>query len=625
MRKSWILSWSLCFFFSGVIHAQRFVDVNADIVTSTRWTADNVYRLANIVRVLPGATLTIDAGTVIASIGTPNGAGRLVVTAGAQIFIRGREYEPVIFTSDGDRATWTNGDPRTGTWRAVANEWGGLAVLGSAYVSEAFQQGNVPFPDPRNRAVAEGLIERFPGDPAVRYGGGNDDDDSGEIRYVSIRYSGRVVALNNELPAVMFGGLGRETDVHHVDVMNGVDDGIQIQGGAANFRYLNLWNVGDDSIDIERGWRGQIQFVLIVQGYSADAYQGSGVGDNALELSGARRSDWQPVTTAAIHNATVIGQPRDGDHATRWEDGARVQLRNCILMDVGDAIISELTGSGYGDYGANGTLSFQDVWQTPSSQFSTVNAPANPAAFYRSQLPGMLSEIRDTVMFRNQAPGAYASGVPLGLFSPSNDNVIEPPQMPIAAISRAAPVIVSGFTMLPVIALDPRPANDALRSVSQAPPGGFLAGVSYRGAFGPGTHWLGGWTAADAFGFVVRTAWHDLGGARGGNSGAPVLSATGTPRAGSPIRVELSRAPALTPALLLVSPQRGNSPIGGIDVIPSLAAGVAVPLTTDATGAIAFSLPWPSGLFGTVYWQYAVFDPSAPGRVATSNALVTRQ
>ena len=112
-----------------------------------------------------------------------------------------------------------------------------------------------------------------------------------------------------------------------------------IWGGTVNLKYVNIWNIGDDSFDIDQGWRGKAQDIFIVQGYSADASQGSGVGDNCFETDGAEDSDWQPVTTAAIYNATVIGQPVDGDHGTAWRDGCRMQYRNCIFMDLGHKLI----------------------------------------------------------------------------------------------------------------------------------------------------------------------------------------------------------------------------------------------------------------------------------------------
>jgi hypothetical protein len=315
--------------------SQTPVLVSANITTSTTWTANNVYRLENQIYVLPGATLTIAAGTLIAS--TANVGGSLAVCKGAQIYVNGTQSNPVIMTSTNDVATWVGGDPHTGTWRAACNEWGNLTIMGAAYVSENAILANTPAPNASNVATMEGLVAGFPGDTRVIYGGGNDDDDSGSIRYLSLRYGGKVLGLGNELNGLSMGGIGRNTDIDYVEIMNNVDDGIEIWGGTVNLKHFSIWNVGDDSLDVDQGWRGKAQFGLIVQGYSVGAAQGSGVGDNCFEVDGAEQSDYQPVTSTTIYNCTVIGQPtgaNGGDHATAWRDGARVQYRNCIFMDV---------------------------------------------------------------------------------------------------------------------------------------------------------------------------------------------------------------------------------------------------------------------------------------------------
>jgi len=58
--------------------------VTSNIATSTTWTADNTYNLQNQIYVLPGATLTIEPGTIIASTPTTNGAGSLASAAEAK-------------------------------------------------------------------------------------------------------------------------------------------------------------------------------------------------------------------------------------------------------------------------------------------------------------------------------------------------------------------------------------------------------------------------------------------------------------------------------------------------------------------------------------------------------------
>ena len=148
------------------------------------------------------------------------------------------------------------------------------------------------------------------------YGGGDDDYDAGNLSYLSIRYAGRVVGLSNELNGLSLGAIGRNTKIHHIEVMNNVDDGIEIWGGTVDLKYVSIWNVGDDSFDVDQGWRGRAQFGLIVQGYSRNASQGSGLGDNIFEFDGAENSDAQPRTRAAIYNFTTIANTESGDGTT---------------------------------------------------------------------------------------------------------------------------------------------------------------------------------------------------------------------------------------------------------------------------------------------------------------------
>ncbi|MFO0827654.1 MAG: hypothetical protein U0572_05840 [Phycisphaerales bacterium] len=486
------------------------IQVTSDITTSTTWTANNTYRLGTQIYVRNGATLTIEPGTVIAS--NVGDGGALAITRGSKIIANGTADHPIIFTSKADTQTWTNGDPSTGVWREACNEWGNLTIMGRGYIGASKFAGNTKTPNANNVAPMEGLVAAFPGDPDVLFGGGNDDDDSGTLRYVSLRYGGRVVALNNELNGLSLGGIGRETDIDHLDIMNNVDDGIEIWGGTVNIKYFNIWNIGDDCFDVDEGWRGKAQFGLLVQGYSIDAAQGSGVGDNIFETDGAEDSDCQPVTTACIYNVTVIGQPAPGagDHGTAWRDNARVQYRNCIFMDLGDRLVSfdNTDGDGGQGYGFNGTLSWPDTWTTSASQFSTVNAPPNPAAFYKAQqVPGKLAEITDSVMFRNLSPDAYTQANLRGVFDPSNNNVLTPGSAtadePIKQIVRGPAVVRGGLTMLPVTGLDPRPKGVAQTSVGSAPNDGFFTSAQYRGGFAPGENWVCGWTAAAAYGFII--------------------------------------------------------------------------------------------------------------------------
>jgi len=496
---------------SGIAGAKEVL-VSNNISTSTTWTADNVYNLQKQIYVLPGATLTIEPGTLIQS--TTGLGGSLAVCRGAKIYANGTEDAPIIMTSTSDDLV---------SWHEGCNEWGNLTIMGDALISASHYKGepvgdNTKQPTGLNEKQMEGLVADTEGDPKVMYGGNNDNDDSGSISYLSIRYGGKVIGLANELNGLSLGGIGSETDIHHIEIMNNVDDGIEIWGGTVNLSYVNIWNIGDDSFDIDEGWRGKAQFGLIVQGYSIDASQGSGVGDNCFETDGAEDSDAQPVTTAAIYNFTVVGQPLDGDGGTAWRDNARVQYRNCIFMDLGEKLVRADgdDGDGANGYGYNGTLSWEDTWTTPAGTHSQVNAGQwtagsfnDPEVMYQVQKDGMLAEITDSVFFRNLHADAYTEADARGVRNEANNNVtaefsVDAPDdnMPIQSLTRDSLETKGGKNMLRVLHINPCADNDAILSVGSAPYDGFLTPAPFRGGFSHNYNWLEGWTAVDAYGMT---------------------------------------------------------------------------------------------------------------------------
>jgi hypothetical protein len=499
-----------CFAATMAVHANAAeILVSGDITTSVTWTRDNVYNLQGQVTVLAGATITIEAGTVIAS----DAGGSLAVARGAMIDCRGTETEPIIFTSKTDYNTWTPANPQ-GVYRRSCNEWGNLTIMGRGYIGKYngnAPAGNTASPNAANYANMEGLVATSGSDTRTRYGGGDDTDDSGSLRYTSFRYGGLVVGLTNELNGLSLGGVGSGTEIDHIEIMNNVDDGIEIWGGKVDLKYFSIWNIGDDSFDLDQGWRGRAQFGLIVQGASRNAASGSGVCDSIIEADGAEFSDAQPVLTCSFSNFTLIGQPLSGKRGLKYRDNARFQLHNSIIMDVGEAVVrldntdGEAANGGLTGYGHNGTLTWAQTWTTAYNVYSTVNpftGAYTPAQAYSAQVSGRLNQITDTVFYNNNHPSAYTEANNRGVFDASNNNVLAS-SLPIAGITRGASETLTGTVIQPVNALDPRAANDAVTAVSAPPNNGFFTQVNYRGAFGPNENWMCGWTAADAYGLSV--------------------------------------------------------------------------------------------------------------------------
>jgi hypothetical protein len=501
------------------------ITISGDISTSQHWVKTNTYYLSGQVYVLAGATLTIDAGTTVIG-DNPGGTNpsSLVIARGAKLSCVGTAAEPVIFTSRNDYNTW-NGNRLGGTYRkGITSEWGGLLILGRAYIGKYGNTatgsnapaGNTAAPSANNYANMEGLTAA---DDRVRFGGGDDSDNSGMLRYTSLRYGGFSLAVGVEVNGLSMGGVGRGTIVDHVDIINNLDDAIETWGGTVDYKYVSCWNTGDDLFDVDQGWRGRLQFALLVAGYSRSGSTGSGMPDKGFEMDGAEYADAQPVGTSSVYNATVIEQPAMNTKMVGLRDNMNVQFRNCIFMDGGAQVLNNdvgdneaanggLTASGFG-YGYNGTLSYATRWTTAWNTYSTTNpfsgSQGTPASHYVAQSSGKLIEFTDDVFYRNAASNAYTELNARSAFASANNNV-QATSMPIVSITREANTSgvtnSSGLAVL-VTALDPRPANDALTSVNTAPIDGFFDPAQYRGAMAPGQNWACGWTSAACYGMLV--------------------------------------------------------------------------------------------------------------------------
>ena len=150
----------------------------------------------------------------------------------------GTEEAPIIMTSIADNIQ--PGDINSPNLTVDDNGlWGGLIVLGNAPVS--------------TNAGDEGRIEGIPADiPEGLYGGNSPMDNSGVIRYVSVRHGGTLIGEGNEINGITFGGVGAGTTVENMEVVANVDDGIEFFGGTVNVSNLLVWAQGDDAIDIDQ-------------------------------------------------------------------------------------------------------------------------------------------------------------------------------------------------------------------------------------------------------------------------------------------------------------------------------------------------------------------------------------
>ena len=303
--------------FTLTVDPDRIV-VTDDITENATWSSDKTYVLDGLVFVDPGVTLTIEPGTVVKArpqgdISNEDGASALIVRRDGTINADGSSDNPIIFTSTQDDL---QDDSDLGpTDRAL---WGGVILLGNAPISEP-------------QSVQ---IEGIPDSENALFGGDDPQDNSGTLRYVSIRHGGFSISgvSGDEINGLTMGGVGSGTTIEYVEVFANLDDGFEWFGGTVHAKNLVAAYCGDDSFDWDTGFRGTGQFWFAVQGTDA---AGRGGELDGFDLTTDENAD--EFSDAVVSNATFIGSgasasPEGGnDYALRIRNGGAGEWYNSIF------------------------------------------------------------------------------------------------------------------------------------------------------------------------------------------------------------------------------------------------------------------------------------------------------
>ncbi|WP_298550161.1 hypothetical protein [uncultured Algibacter sp.] len=255
-------------------------------------TASTVYNLTGQFIIDDGATLNIPAGTRILA---DNGGTDVYIATlmGGTININGSAGNPVIMSS-------ADGNP---------GDWGGLTLCGKATTTAGVD------------ATAEvgGFI----------YGGNDDSDSSGIIRYLQISGTGAQINSESQYNGVSFYAVGSGTLVDNLAVINGDDDGVEFFGGTVEVSNLYLENNSDDAIDWTEGWSGSVTNSYIshtVAGFSTvfegDKDNGNPEFNNITAVStvGGTALQFKKTSGGTIDGLSLVGYDVDLD----MKDGGTV-------------------------------------------------------------------------------------------------------------------------------------------------------------------------------------------------------------------------------------------------------------------------------------------------------------
>ena len=274
--------------------------LDKDITENVTLETGKNYTLNGGIHVKAGATLTIQPGVTITAKhdGTVD---YILVEQGAKIDAQGTASQPIVMTSE----------------KKEAGAWGGLHICGYAHTnngSGSSEIGNAP------------------------YGGNNDADNSGTLKYIRLEYTGYAFDEEHEANGVSFYGVGNGTTVEHLQAYKGSDDGFEFFGGSVNVKYLVATSCSDDSFDWTEGWNGKAQFLVVYQegetslGYACDCLMEC--DNNGTNFAAT------PVAHPVIANATLIGNGGEAQ-GVRLRAGTEVELYNTIITGKGKALTVE--------------------------------------------------------------------------------------------------------------------------------------------------------------------------------------------------------------------------------------------------------------------------------------------
>lgn len=430
---------------------------DADLQSGTyNWTADQEYILDGYVFLEEGGVLNIAPGTVVKGKVSPSGddqTSALIITRGAKINAIGEANNPIIFTTElddiSDNSDLTADDK---------GRWGGIIILGNGILGSKNADGTFNIeglPSTENKGT---------------YGGNDNNDNSGTLKYVSIRHGGAVLDADNEINGLTLGGVGAGTTIEYVEVFANKDDGIEWFGGAVSVKHAVVAFCGDDSYDFDQSWDGDGQFWFTIQDINSN---------RAGEFDGSESPDLKPSVSPTLANLTFIGGTSEnindkGNDAIRVKNAGAFEMYNSLLVDFKDKAIvmdNDNEGDSY-DRFLNGDFKFgNNIFY----QFAT-----------GSDIPSLI----DT--------------------DGGDDNLL------VTALTDNGTVyadpVVGGISRATDGGLDPRTsASIANFKAAATVEGDYFDKVDYIGAFAntgdyQNDNWALGWTAMDEYGYFGNKA-----------------------------------------------------------------------------------------------------------------------
>lgn len=274
------------------------------ITSDVTLTAGSTYKLSGEYIVEDGATLNIEAGVKIISI-YDDIVDYILVKQGGKINAVGTSFAPIVMTSE----------------KEEPGAWGGIHICGKAHTNAEGGKGSSEI-------------------GGATYGGNDDADNSGTLKYVRVEYSGYAFDSEHEANGITFYGVGNGTTVEYCQAYKGSDDGFEFFGGSVNVSNLVSVSCSDDSFDWTEGWNGTATNLVAYQeaeetlGYDCDCLIEADNNENNYAAT--------PVAHPVLKNLILVGNnSAAGNRGIRLRRGTQVEIDGAKVCGKKNAVTLE--------------------------------------------------------------------------------------------------------------------------------------------------------------------------------------------------------------------------------------------------------------------------------------------
>jgi len=121
-------------------------------------------------------------------------------------------------------------------------------------------------------------------------------------------------------------GVGNKTQIDQIEVYANQDDGIEFFGGTVNASNLLVYSSGDDGIDLDEGYSGEIKNIMVVLGEQSDS---------GIEISGGQGAFQGDFSLSNIQ--LTVQTPSEDQQIMRIDSVSKGSISTVLASNFSDA------------------------------------------------------------------------------------------------------------------------------------------------------------------------------------------------------------------------------------------------------------------------------------------------